>query len=92
MISEQEKIFGCFNNKQICDLIIISVKDVIYQKRKTGTEMTIIDVKKCLLKNLSITKEKCIMTNDIASFENLWFPFIQDLRIDIHTRNSWYAL
>ena len=34
--SDHEKIFGCSTNNQITHLIIISVKDVIYQKRKNG--------------------------------------------------------
>ena len=40
MISDHEKVFG-----QVTHLIIISVKDFIYQKRKDGKEMIISDVK-----------------------------------------------
>ena len=48
-ISDIEKNFGCMENNQITQLIIITVKDVIHQKRKRG-EMTICDVKRSLLK------------------------------------------
>ena len=41
MISDHEKIFRCSSNNQVTHLIIISVKDVIYQKRKEGKEMVI---------------------------------------------------
>ena len=35
-ISGIEKIFGCMDNNQITQLIIITVKDIIYQRRKRG--------------------------------------------------------
>ena len=56
MMSDHEKISGCSTDNQITHLLITSVKDVIYQKIKQGKEMTIADVKRCLLKNLSILK------------------------------------
>ena len=58
MISDHEKIFGGIFSDQVLNILIMSVKDVIYQKRKVGKEMTIFDVKKCLQKNLSILKSK----------------------------------
>ena len=54
--------------------------------------MTLPDVIKCLLKNLSILKSKCTLSNDNEVFENRWNPFIRDLKEDIHTRNSWYTI
>ena len=85
MISDHEKVFG-----QVTHLIIISVKDFIYQKRKDGKEMVISDVKKCLLKNLNIIKSKDVVLDNHAIFENKWNIFITDLRANIHTRNIWY--
>ena len=48
IISDHEKIFGDISNDHVLNIIIMSVKDVIYQKRKVGKEMTLSDVKKCL--------------------------------------------
>ena len=56
IISDQENFSGCTSKDQICQILIISVKDVIYQKRKSGTRMVITDVKRSLLKNLNILK------------------------------------
>ena len=56
MISDHEKIFGGISNNEVIHVIIMSVKDVIYRKRKIGKEMTLSDVKKCLQKNLSVFK------------------------------------
>ena len=84
--------FGCSTNDQVTHLITTSVKDVIYQERKQGKEMMITDVKKCLLKNLSIIKAKDIKADKAAIFENTRDLFIKDLRYDIHTRNSWYII
>ena len=39
IISDQEKFFDCSSKDQICQILITSVKDVIYQKRKSGTRM-----------------------------------------------------
>ena len=86
IISDHEKICGCSTSNQIPHLIITSVKDVIYQKRKQGKEMMISDVKKkCLLKSLSILNT---IADKIAVFENNWDSFITFLRSDIHIRNS----
>ena len=58
IISDHEKIFGCSTDNQVSQLLIISVKDVIYQKRKQGKEMTIADVKSCLLKKIEYYEDK----------------------------------
>ena len=67
---------------------LFSVKDVIYQKGKTGKEMVLRDVKKCLLKNLTVINAKETLSDNIVAFEEKWNLFIQDFREDIHTRNS----
>ena len=92
IISDHEKIFGEPSNNQISNIIIISVKDVIYQKRKTGSKMTVLDVKRCLLKNLSVLKSRDVMIGKLQQFENNWNLFIMDLRNDINLRNSWYRV
>ena len=61
IISDYEKMFGGPTNKSITNMIIISIKDVIYQKRKSGGEMMITDVKRCLLKNLNVLKSKEVL-------------------------------
>ena len=43
-ISDIDKIFGDKDNNQAKQLIIISVRDVIYFERKTGQEMTLGDL------------------------------------------------
>ena len=70
--------------------MIISVKDVIYEKRKKGTKMSIRDVKRSLLKNLNILKSRNMVQNNQIQFVNLWDLFITDLRNDTYTKNSWY--
>ena len=54
--------------------------------------MSSIDVKRCLLKNLSVIKSKDIMQDDLENFEMKWEPFIVDLRNDAQTRNSWFII
>ena len=51
-------------------------------------QMMISDVKRCLLKNLSIIKAKEIIADKVSIFENNWDLFITDLRSDIHSKNS----
>ena len=92
IISDHEKVFGSSSDDQMTDLAIFSVKDVIYQKRKTGSQMRLLDVKKCVLKNLSILKSKTTTVDDIDTFEEKWDVFILNLHGDIHTRDSWYIL
>ena len=72
--------------------MIINVKDVIYQKRKQVKEMIIADVKGCLLKKMNITKTRYILLDKEESFEEKWNSFIVELRVDMHTRNSWYMI
>ena len=52
-------------NSPVTNVLITSVKDVIYHKRKTGSKMCITDVKRCLLKNLSILKTKELIANNM---------------------------
>ena len=92
IISDHENIFGGPINSQVLNLIIISVKDVIYQKRRNGKEIMITDVKKCLLKNLNVIKAKETFSDNTIAFEENWNLFIQGFRRDIHTRNSWYII
>ena len=92
IISEQEKDFGSHQKDKLTDMIIISVKDVIYQKRKEGKEMGITDVKQCLQKNFRVLKAKEILSDSLESFEEDWNSFITDLRSDIFTKNSWYRI
>ena len=90
MISDQEKIFGCVQKNQITNLIITSVKDVIYQKGKEGKEMLTVDVKPSFLKNLNVIKAREILSDSLEVFENKWNSFITDFRSDVHMKNSWY--
>ena len=59
IISDHEKIIGCSTSNQVTHLIIISVKDVIYQKRKKGKRMMILDVRKCLLEYFEGKRHYC---------------------------------
>ena len=54
--------------------------------------MTIADVNRCILKNLSILKAREILSNKTDLFEENWNIFITELRSDIHTSNSWYTI
>ena len=72
IISDYENLFGGPTNKSITNMIAISVKDVIYQKRKSGGEMMITGVKRCLLKNLNILKSKEVLLDNLLTFENKW--------------------
>ena len=88
VISDHEKYIGGYKSDQIMQVIITSVKDVIYLEQKQGKEIKVEDVKRCLevLKNLNIIKTREITTNNINSFEENWKPFITELRSDIHTK------
>ena len=79
-------------NNQITQLIIITIKDVIYQKRKKGNNMTLGDVKRSLLKNLNMCKLSEMMKNNIDQFNHNWNTFIDTLKTDKDTMNSWYKL
>ena len=90
-ISENEKIFGEKHNDHLKH-IIISIKDVIYQKRKSGDNMHLADVKRRVLKNLHITKTQELLRHDNSNFDEDWRTVIECLRIDPSTRNSWYRI
>ena len=92
IVSDIEKIFGCSPGNQIANLFIISVRDVIYQKRKDGSKMCITDVKMCFVKNLSILKSKDLSDKAIVTFENRWSNFIRDFKNDERVKKSWYKL
>ena len=49
-ISDIDKIFGDQGNNQVKQLIILSVRDVIHFKRKTGRKIALGDLKRCLQK------------------------------------------
>ena len=91
-ISENEKIFGEKYNNHLKHIIVISIKDVIYQKRKLGNTMHLADVKRQVLKNLHITKTQELLKNQDTNFDENWRTIIDCLRIDISTRNSWYQI
>ena len=73
-------------------LIITSIKDVIYQKRKQGNTMLLFDVKRRIVKNLHILKTQELLKNSRSNFDNDWRVLINTLRIDPATRNSWYLI
>ena len=52
--------------------------------------MSIIDVKRSLLKNLNILKSKNMVQDSQTQFLNSWDLFITDLRNDTYIKNSWY--
>ena len=91
-ISDTEKIFGEKYNYQLKHLIIISIKDVIYQKRKQGNTMLLFDVKRRIVKNLHILKTQELLKNSRSNFDNDWRVLINTLSIDPATRNSWYLI
>ena len=91
-ISDNEKIFGEKHNDKLKHIIILSIKDVIYQKRKIGNIMYLSDVKRQILKSLHITKTQELLRNDISNFDEIWRNVITPLRVDPSTQNSWYRL
>ena len=54
--------------------------------------MTLGDLKRCLLKNLNITRLLVIMIRNGDIFDQVWNAFLIDLREDSNTKNSWYLL
>ena len=91
-ISENEKIFGEKYNNHIKRITIISTTDVIYQKRKKGDKMNLPDVKRCIQRNLHIEKTRESLKDIISTFDEDWKPFIDALRKDQATQNSWYRI
>ena len=91
-ISENEKIFGEKHNDHLKHIIVISIKDVIYQKRKLGNNMQLADVKRQVLKNLHITKTQELLKNENSNFDQDWRTIIDCLRTDQSIRNSWYHI
>ena len=51
------KVFGEKYNDRLKRIIVISIKDVIYQKRKKGDQLCLSDVKRAILKNLHIIRQ-----------------------------------
>ena len=91
-ISDTDKIFWEKNSEYIKQTIIISVKDVIYQKRKKGDEINRADVKRAMLKNLHILRTQESTSTQISSFDNNWRIFIDCLNTDLSTQHSWYKI
>ena len=89
-ISDIEKIFGDKNNSQVKQLIILSVNDVIYLKRKTGKRMTLGDLKRCLQKNINFTRLHQTMIRNGDIFDQVWNTFLIDVREDNITKPCSY--
>ena len=91
-ISDTEKIFGQKNSEYINQTVIVSVKDVIYQKRKKGDKMNLADVKRAMLKNLHIMRTQESTSIQISNFDNNCRIFIDCLKTDLSTQHSWYKI
>ena len=91
-ISEIEKIFGEKYNNHIKHIIIISTKDTIYQTRKKGEKMNLADAKRCIKRNLHIERTRESIKDGTSNFDEYWKPFIDTLRLDPATLNSWYRI
>ena len=91
-LADVMKIFGTQDKDQIKHLILISGKDELYAKRKTGKKMELGNFKKYLLKNLNITRLHELTASDVESFDQWWNIFIEFFRTDPVTSNSWYML
>ena len=81
-----KNIFRVNNNSPDKQLIILSVKDVIYLKRKTGKRMTLGDLKRCLQKDPNITRLHDIVIRNGDTFDPVWNTFLIDLREDSNTK------
>ena len=88
-LADVMKIFGTQDKDQIKHLILISMKDELYAKRKTGKKMELGNFKKYLLKNLNITRLHELTASDVESFDQWWNIFF---RTDPVPSNSWYML
>ena len=91
-ISDSEKIFGEKYNNHFKHIIVISTKDVIYQKRKKGDKMFLSDVKRCIMKNLHILKTQESLRDNNSTFDEDWKVFINTFRRDPTTQSSWYLI
>ena len=91
-ISDIEKIFGEKYNNHFKHIIIISIKDVIYQKRKKSDIMYLQDVKRIILKNLHILKTQQSLRNALSNFDEDWKILIECFINDPATKNSWYLI
>ena len=69
-----------------------SVRDVIYHKRKRGSKMTLGNFKRCLQKNLDLTRLQEALLRKGDSFDQTWNIFLTDLREDSNAKHSWYLL
>ena len=87
-ISNTEKIFGEKYYDHFKHIIVISIKDVIYQKRKNGDQMSLSDVKRAVLKNVHIIRTQELMRNDRSTFDEKWKVLIDCLRTDPATKHS----
>ena len=87
-IPDTEKIFGEKYNNHFKHIIIISIKDVIHQKRKKGDKMYLQDVKKLILKNLHILKTQESLGNTLSYFDEDWKILIECFRNDPATKKQ----
>ena len=87
-----EKILGDIDNNQVKQVIILSVRNVINHKRKTGSKMTVGDLKRCLQKNLNLKRSQEALLRKGDSFDQTWNIFLNDLREHYNTKHSWYLL
>ena len=85
-ISDIEKIFGEKHNDLLKHTVVLSIKDVIYQKRKTGKKFFLADVKRAFQKNIHILKTKDSLNQKESSFDDDWIIFIDCFRIDPATK------
>ena len=86
------KVFGEKYNSRLKRIIVISIKDVIYQKRKKGDQLCLSDVKRAILKNLHIIRTQELVQNDRSTFDEKWKVSIVCLRTDPATKHSWYTI
>ena len=90
-ILDIEMIFGENDNSPIKQLIIYFDCQRC-NKGKTGKRMTLGDLKRCLQKNLNITRLHEILIRNEDTFDQLWNTFLIDLREDSNAGKSWYLL
>ena len=66
--------------------IVISIKDVIYQKRKTGGTLYLSDVKRTIQKNIHILKTRDSFSKNESTFDEDWKVIIDYFRTDPVTK------